>query len=133
MESGGASSMPRAIVLMLTALVFAGGVVSGCGGGDDEASTAPPQATTAPETGAGQAMSGAALFSSNCESCHGTDGAGGHVGPNLQKSSVAGNLAQVETQIRNGGGGMPPFAGVLSDEEIDTVANYVVNEIAPKG
>jgi quinohemoprotein ethanol dehydrogenase len=78
-------------------------------------------------------MSGAALFSSNCESCHGTDGAGGHVGPNLQKSAVAGNLAQVETQIRNGGGGMPPFAGVLSDEEIDTVANYVVNEIAPKG
>jgi mono/diheme cytochrome c family protein len=132
-DGGGVSSMLRAIVLVLTALAFAGGVVSGCGGGDDEAATAPPQATTAPETGAAQAMSGAALFSSNCESCHGTDGAGGHVGPNLQMSSVAENLAQVEKQVRNGGGGMPPFADVLSDEEIDTVAHYVVEQIAPKG
>ena len=35
-------------------------------------------------------------------------------------------------QVRNGGGGMPPFADVLSDEEIDAVAQYVVEEIAPK-
>ena len=27
---------------------------------------------------------------------------------------------------------MPPFSGVLSDEEIDTVAHYVVEQIAPK-
>src|SRR5215211_3639027 len=31
------------------------------------------------------------------------------------------NLAQVEKQVRNGGGGMPSLADVLSDKEIDTV------------
>ena len=63
----------------------------------------------------------------------GTNGAGGHVGPNLQKSSVAEHLAQVEKQVRNGGGVMPPFSGVLSGAEIDAVAHYVVEQIAPKG
>jgi mono/diheme cytochrome c family protein len=131
-DSSSVRSPLRAIVLTLTALALAGGVASGCGGGDDEASTSPPPATTATETGDAQAASGAQLFSANCSSCHGPDGAGGEVGPNLQKSSVAENLAQVEQQVRGGGGGMPPVADVLSDEEIDTVAHYVVEEIAPK-
>jgi alcohol dehydrogenase (cytochrome c) len=120
-------------VLALTVLALAGGVASGCGGGDEEASTAPATTTTtATETGAGQAASGAQLFSDNCQTCHGPEGTGGHVGPDLQKSPVAENLAQVEKQVRNGGGGMPPFADVLSDQEIDTVARYVVEQIAPK-
>lgn len=118
-------------MLALTVLAIAGSVAGGCGGGDEEASTA-PSATASTETAAGQAASGAELFSENCQSCHGAEGAGGHVGPDLQKSSVAENLAQVEEQVRNGGGGMPPFADVLSDEEIDTVAQYVVEQIAPK-
>jgi mono/diheme cytochrome c family protein len=131
-DSSSVRSPLRAIVLTLTALALAGGVASGCGGGDDGASTTPPPATTATETGDAQAASGAQLFSANCSSCHGPDGAGGEVGPNLQKSSVAENLAQVEKQVRNGGGAMPPFSDVLSDKEIDTVANYVVEQIAPK-
>jgi mono/diheme cytochrome c family protein len=123
----------RTTVLALAVIALIGGVASGCGGGDDEASTAPATTTTtATEPDADQAASGAQLFSDNCESCHGAEGAGGHVGPDLQKSSVAENLAQVEKQVRNGGGGMPPFAGVLSNEEIDTVAHYVVEQIAPK-
>jgi mono/diheme cytochrome c family protein len=131
-NNSGVSSPLRAIVLTVIALAFAGAVLSGCGGGNDEASPPPPAATTT-ETGDGQATSGAELFSSNCESCHGPNGAGGHVGPNLQKSSVAENLATVEKQVSNGGGAMPPFSDVLSDEEIDTVAHYVVEQIAPKG
>jgi mono/diheme cytochrome c family protein len=130
----------RAIVPALTVLVLAV-VASGCGGGSSSSSsnteatttTAPPPTTTATETGGGQATSGAQLFSDNCETCHGTEGAGGHIGPNLQKSAVAENLAKVEKQVRNGGGAMPPFKGVLSGEEIDTVAHYVVEQIAPKG
>ena len=78
--------------------------------------------TAATQPGDGQAASGAQLFSNNCESCHGPDGAGGHVGPDLQKSAVAEDLARVEKQVRNGGGAMPPFADVLSDAEIDAVA-----------
>ena len=123
----------RAVVLTLSVLALVGGMASGCGGGDDETATAPPTTAAATQPGNGQAASGAELFSNNCQSCHGPNGAGGHVGPDLQKSSVAENLAQVETQVRNGGGAMPPFADVLSDEEIDTVAHYVVEQIAPKG
>lgn len=125
----------RAIVPALTVLALAG-IASSCGGSSKTkaaTTTAPPPTTTATETGGGQATSGAKLFSENCETCHGTDGAGGHIGPNLQKSSVAENLAKVEKQVRNGSGAMPPFQGVLSSEEIDTVAHYVVEQIAPKG
>ena len=124
----------RAIVLALIALVLAGGVASGCGGSDDEAASEPTTTTTtATEPGNGQAASGGQLFADNCETCHGTNGAGGHIGPNLQTSSVAENLAQVEKQVRNGGGAMPPFSGVLSDTEINVVAAYVVEQIAPRG
>jgi quinohemoprotein ethanol dehydrogenase len=117
-------------------------VAGGCGGGSKgtvgpttttTATTATTTATAKTTTGGGQVTAGARLFSDNCESCHGSMGAGGHVGPNLQTSSVAEHLDQVETQIRHGGGAMPPFSGVLSDQEIGTVAHYVVEQIAPKG
>jgi mono/diheme cytochrome c family protein len=130
----------RAILPTLTVLVLVGGVASGCGGDSKKATNEPPPTTTTTTTttigtapGAGQSASGAKLFSDNCESCHGTNGAGGHIGPNLQNSAVAGNLAKVEKQVRNGKGAMPPFKGVLSGEEIDVVAHYVVEQIAPKG
>ena len=124
----------RAIVPTLTLLVLVGGVASGCGGGSKKATSEPsPTTTTATAPGAGQSASGAKLFSDNCESCHGTNGAGGHIGPNLQKSSVAENLAKVEKQVRNGGAVMHPFKSVLSGKEIDVVAHYVVEQIAPKG
>jgi quinohemoprotein ethanol dehydrogenase len=107
-------------------------VASGCGGGDDETATAPATTAGATQPGDGQAASGAELFCHKCQSCHGPEGTGGHVGPDLQKSSVAENLARVEKQVRNGGGVMPPFSDVLSDEEIDAVAHYVVEQIGPK-
>jgi mono/diheme cytochrome c family protein len=116
--------------------VIVAGVATGCGGGGNKATvatTTPATTTTATTTGGQQMASGAQLFSDNCESCHGQLGAGGHVGPNLQKSPVAGHLDRVEHQVRHGGGAMPPFAGVLSDQQIDAVAHYVVEQIAPKG
>jgi len=130
-------SAAQAVSLAATALIVVG-VAGGCGSGGNK-STAAPTTTTTPTpattttTGGTQAAAGAQLFSDNCESCHGALGAGGHVGPNLQKSPVAGHLDQVENQIRHGGGAMPPFSGVLSEQEIGTVAHYVVEQIAPKG
>jgi quinohemoprotein ethanol dehydrogenase len=130
----GRSSVRRPLrTIVLTALVLVGGVVSGCGGGGSKSTAEPTTTTIATETAAAPAASGAQLFSDNCETCHGPNGAGGHVGPDLQKSPVAEDLARVEKQIRNGGGAMPPFDGVLSDNEIDVVAKYVVEQIAPKG
>jgi mono/diheme cytochrome c family protein len=123
----------RTIVPTLTVLVLVGGVVSGCGGGGSKSTAEPTTTTTATETAAAPAASGAQLFSNNCETCHGPNGAGGHVGPDLQKSPVAENLARVEKQIRNGSGAMPPFEGKLSNNQIDMIAQYVVEQIAPKG
>ena len=37
--------------------------------------------------------------------------------------------AGAEEQVTNGGGGMPPFKGTLSEEEIANVAAYVVEDI----
>jgi alcohol dehydrogenase (cytochrome c) len=119
-------------MLALAGLTLAG-VAAGCGGGGDNGSSEPSTtSTTTTGSTTGQAASGARIFSDNCESCHGHEGAGGHIGPNLQKSSVAEHLDQVEHQGRNGGGAMPPFGDVLSDQEIETVAHYVVEQLAPK-
>jgi mono/diheme cytochrome c family protein len=127
--------VPRAFALTVAGLALAGGVASGCGS-SNKAAVAPTttaDVTTAPTTtGGGQVADGAQIFADNCESCHGQLGAGGHVGPNLQKLPAAGHLAIVEKQVRGGGGAMPPFSSVLSAEEIDAVAHYVVEQIAPK-
>jgi cytochrome c2 len=76
--------------------------------------------------GGGDAAAGEAVFVANCGSCHVLEDAGttGAVGPNLDESTL--DLAATEQQIANGGGGMPAFAGQLSEEEIANVAAYVV-------
>ena len=75
--------------------------------------------------GGGGAVSGKQVFTTNCGSCHTLNAAGtsGNVGPNLDQ--VKPDMATVERQVRNGGGGMPAFAGRLSDAQITAVATYV--------
>ena len=65
------------------------------------------------------------LFESNCGTCHTLADAGttGKVGPNLDQAKPS--LQRAMTQIRNGGGGMPPFKGQLTDAQIRTLAKYV--------
>ena len=67
------------------------------------------------------------LFQSNCGSCHVLADAEtqGTVGPNLDQ--VKPQLQQAITQIENGGGGMPPFKGQLTEQQIQTLAKYVVD------
>jgi glucose dehydrogenase/mono/diheme cytochrome c family protein len=68
---------------------------------------------------------GKSLFTTNCATCHTLSEAGttGSVGPNLDELKPEKSL--VETQVANGGGGMPAFAGQLSPEEIEAIAEYV--------
>ncbi|HET8872593.1 MAG TPA: c-type cytochrome [Gaiellaceae bacterium] len=66
------------------------------------------------------------LFQSNCGSCHTLADAGtsGTIGPNLDQ--VKPSLQRAVTQITNGGGGMPPFKGQLTPDQIRALAQYVV-------
>jgi cytochrome c5 len=82
-----------------------------------------------PEGGGGNAELGAAVFGENCSTCHGATGNGGNGGPDLTTMPLAQTEAGTIEQVTNGGGGMPPFGGVLSEEEIENVAAYVVQEI----
>jgi mono/diheme cytochrome c family protein len=111
--------------------------------GEEEEAESEPAAETqgAPETGGGETTpaetggggggdvaQGKELFaSSGCGSCHTLADAGttGTAGPNLDDLKPSMDAA-VE-QITNGGGGMPPFGGQLSEAEIDAVAAYVVS------
>jgi mono/diheme cytochrome c family protein len=51
-------------------------------------------------------------------------GTTGKVGPNLDQAKPS--LQKATTQITNGGGGMPAFKGQLTEEQIKTLAQYVV-------
>jgi cbb3-type cytochrome c oxidase subunit III len=67
-----------------------------------------------------------AIFTASCGSCHALSDAGtsGAVGPSLDESSIG--LEPAIEQIANGGGGMPPFKGQLSDEQIRALAEYIL-------
>ena len=67
-----------------------------------------------------------AIFTGSCGSCHVLEAAGtaGTAGPNLDESRPG--LEEAEHQIAEGGGGMPAFKDQLSDEQIQALAEYIV-------
>jgi quinohemoprotein ethanol dehydrogenase len=75
------------------------------------------------------AAAGKEVFSEECSTCHGATGHGGNGGPDLTTMPLAKTQAGAEKQVTNGGGGMPAFKGVLSEEEISNVAAYVAEDI----
>ena len=87
--------------------------------------TTPPP--TGPTQAAGDATAGKEVFlgTAGCSSCHTLADAGstGNVGPNLD--ALKPSYDAVVTQVTNGGGGMPPFKGTLSEQQIQDVAAYV--------
>jgi len=91
---------------------------------------ADPKAKVADIGGGGSAGGGAgdakSVFTTNCGSCHTLADAGtsGTVGPNLDQAKPS--FEKAVQQIKNGGGGMPPFDGQLTDEQIQALARYVV-------
>ena len=91
----------------------AGGAEAGAGGGGATA----------------DAAAGKGVFSEECSVCHGATGHGGNGGPDLTTMPLAKTQAGAEKQVTDGGGGMPAFKGVLSEEEIANVAAYVAEDI----
>ena len=81
------------------------------------------------EGGGGSPEAGTVVFSENCSTCHGATGHGGNGGPDLRTMPLAQSEEGAIQQVTNGGGGMPAFKGVLSEEEIENVAAYVAQEI----
>jgi cytochrome c553 len=76
----------------------------------------------------GDATAGKEVFASaGCGSCHTLQEAGtsGTVGPDLDQSSI--DQAGAVQQITNGGGGMPPFKGTLTDAQIKALAKWVAD------
>ena len=81
---------------------------------------------------AGDAASGAKIFSANCASCH----AGGRNVVNGAKNLQKGDLEKYEMnsidaityQVNNGKNAMPAFKGRLTDAQIDDVATYVLSQ-----
>jgi mono/diheme cytochrome c family protein len=81
---------------------------------------------------AGNADEGQKLFTQNCVSCHGPDGSGSTaigkaVGAKDLRSPEALKLtdAQIATQINQGKGNMPPFAGSLNKANVSDLVAYV--------
>lgn len=75
---------------------------------------------------------GAAIYAHACQACHmahgeGAQGAGRY--PALAGNVRAGAPLYVMDVVLNGLHGMPPFRGVLSDQQIADVVNYLVRDL----
>ena len=75
---------------------------------------------------AGNPKAKVSLPSAGCGGCHTLADAGtsGTIGPNLDQLKPT--MQRAVTQITNGGGGMPPFKGQLTPQQIQALAQYVV-------
>ena len=104
--------------------------------GETQTATEPAETETGGQTttegegeGGGQggdAAAGEGVFAeAGCGSCHTLEEAGssGTVGPSLDETPLA--EEEIAGVVTNGRGGMPPFEGRLSAEEIRSVAAFV--------
>lgn len=72
------------------------------------------------------------LFSQyGCGSCHSFADANGfgHIGPALDGNDAL-SVEYVTQIVSNGQGAMPGFGGMVSDEELETLARYIVEKKA---
>ncbi len=92
-----------------------------------------PKAAQASATAnpAAEDLQGKQAFETRCSTCHGLDG-GGAMGPNIQGIPFRLGADVVANIIKNGlSGGMPGFAGQMSDAEIQQVVAYLLS-LTPK-
>jgi len=66
---------------------------------------------------------GEEVYGVYCERCHGKGGLNGAMGLDLTTTKFD-HIAIIE-RIKNGSGSMPPFKDVLSEQELNAVADYI--------
>lgn len=82
----------------------------------------PPAVQAAPNL----KQQGATLFhEKGCEHCHGHNGIGGELGPDLSTIGKRWKKPQIEHQIHDGGGGMPAFGEVLQPDEVTALVEFL--------
>ena len=79
----------------------------------------------------------ASLFRQNCAVCHGKEAEGkdldGKIIPSLRRGDVeTKSEAEIYNQIYNGGNGMVPFKGQLSENEIQRMVKFVKHDLQGK-
>lgn len=77
------------------------------------------------------------LFRQNCAVCHGKEAEGkemdGKLIPSLRRGDVESKSeAEIYNQIYNGGNGMLPFKGQLSENEIQRMVKFVKHDLQGK-
>lgn len=68
-------------------------------------------------------VSGKSLYTSNCASCHGSDGKSAAGKKNIVSATTSNTSGAVDTML-SGDGEMPDFAN-LSDQELANIVGYV--------
>jgi mono/diheme cytochrome c family protein len=78
---------------------------------------------------------GATLFhEKGCEHCHGPNGRGGELGPDLSTVGKRLSKEKIEHQIQHGGAAMPAFGDVLQPDEVKDLVDFLhAKRKAPKG
>ena len=85
-------------------------------------------AANAPVVGAGSSTEkrGSELFATTgCAHCHGPNGVGGPIGPDLQLVRKRLNAGAIAEQIRKGGQEMPAFGDQLSGDQISDLVAFL--------
>jgi mono/diheme cytochrome c family protein len=71
-------------------------------------------------------QAGSVLFhEKGCEHCHGVDGQGGNLGPDLTTIGKRWKKQRIEQQIQDGGAAMPAFGKTLQPDEIKDLVDYL--------
>nr|YP_010198910.1 cytochrome c553 [Hydropuntia urvillei]UAD88359.1 cytochrome c553 [Hydropuntia urvillei] len=75
---------------------------------------------------------GEQVFSANCSACHANGNNAIMPDKTLQSNALSENsmnsIEAITNQVKNGKNAMPAFGGRLADEDIENVANYVLNQ-----
>ncbi|MFS0674214.1 c-type cytochrome [Ornithinibacillus sp. 179-J 7C1 HS] len=112
----------------LFAILFGTVLALGACGGEDEADDN-GSVNDSGQTDGGEAVASAeSIYEANCAACHGANLAGG-AGADLTQIGAEYSSEELHDIIANGkDGGMPAFSDRLSDEEIQTLSDWLAEK-----